>query len=49
MGDVTELASIAEALKKRSESCLPISNQIVKLAEDFDFDGILQLAGDLDS
>lgn len=48
MGDVTELISIAEALKKRSESYEPISNRIIQLAEDFDFDGILQLAGDLD-
>ena len=28
MGDVTELVSIAEALKKRSESCEPISIEL---------------------
>jgi hypothetical protein len=49
MGDVTTLNSIAEELKDRSDSCIPITKRIVQLAENFDFDGILKLAGDLDS
>jgi CheY-like chemotaxis protein len=49
MGDVTELTSIAEELKNRSASCQPLSKLILQLAEDFDFDGILLLAAELDS
>jgi PAS domain S-box-containing protein len=48
MGDVTELASIAEELKKSSASYLPLSKRIVQLAENFDFDGILELAAALE-
>jgi HPt (histidine-containing phosphotransfer) domain-containing protein len=49
MGDVTELTSIAEELKNRSASCQPLSKRILQLAEDFDFDGILEIAAELDS
>ncbi|UCE56401.1 MAG: Hpt domain-containing protein [Desulfobacterales bacterium] len=48
MDDVTTLNSIAEELKDRSDSCIPITKRIVQLAEDFDFDGILKLAGELE-
>jgi HPt (histidine-containing phosphotransfer) domain-containing protein len=49
MGDVSTLNDIAEDIKTHSESCLPISKRIVQMAEDFEFDGILKLADDLDS
>ncbi len=49
MGDVTALTSIAEELKNQSELCIPLSNRIVELTEDFDFDGILKLAQELES
>jgi len=49
MGDVMTLNAIAKEIKTHSDSCLPLSNSIVQLAEDFDFEGILKLADDLDS
>lgn len=44
MGDVTELKGIAEELQAQAEELAPLSERIVQLAADFDFDGILQLA-----
>jgi HPt (histidine-containing phosphotransfer) domain-containing protein len=49
MGDVSTLNAIAEEIKTQSDSCLPISKRIVQMAEDFEFDGILKLADDLDA
>ena len=49
MGDVTELLAIAAALKSQSDGFVPHSDKIARLADDFDFDGILQLADELDS
>jgi CheY-like chemotaxis protein len=49
MGNVSALMTIAEELKARSDSCAPLSNRIAQLAEDFDFDGVLKLADDLDA
>jgi CheY-like chemotaxis protein len=48
MGDVMTLNAIAKEIKTRSESCGPLSKQIVQLAEDFDLDGIQKLADKLD-
>ena len=48
MGDVMTLTTIAEELKANSDTCKPISDRIVQLAEDFDFDEILKLADKLD-
>jgi signal transduction histidine kinase/DNA-binding response OmpR family regulator len=48
MGDVTTLNAIAEEIKTHSDSCVPLSKQIVQMAEDFDLDGIQKLADDLD-
>jgi hypothetical protein len=48
MGNITGLNVIAEELKTRSDSCMPLSKLIVQLAEDFDFDGILKLAEELE-
>jgi HPt (histidine-containing phosphotransfer) domain-containing protein len=49
MGDVMTLNAIAEEIKNQSDSCLPLSKQIVQMAEDFDFEGILKLADALDA
>ncbi len=48
MGDVTTLNAIAEEIRVRSDSCIPLSKQIIQLAEDFDLDGIQKLAEALD-
>jgi CheY-like chemotaxis protein len=49
MGDVMTLNAIAEDIKTHSDSCIPLSKQIVQMAEDFDLDGIQKLADDLDA
>jgi CheY-like chemotaxis protein len=48
MGDVMTLTAIAEELRANSDTCEPLSKRIVQLAEDFEFDGILKLADELD-
>ncbi len=48
MGDVFQIKSIAESLASESESFSPVSSKLIQLAEDFDFDGILNLARDLE-
>jgi len=49
MGDVTTLNAIAAEIKTHSDSCIPLSNQIAQLAENFEFDGILKIADALDA
>jgi len=49
MGDVTALNAIAEGIKIHSDSCIPLSKQISKMADDFDLEGIQKLANDLDA
>ncbi len=49
MGDVMTLNTIAAEIKDQSDSCIPLSKQIVQMAEDFDFDGIQKLAEALDA
>jgi HPt (histidine-containing phosphotransfer) domain-containing protein len=49
MGDVTTLNAIAEEIKTHSDSCVPLSKQIVQMAEDFDLDGIQKLADTLNA
>jgi polar amino acid transport system substrate-binding protein len=48
MGDVTQILSIAEEIKSKSDEVAPFCNCLTKLADDFDFDGILQLLNGLD-
>jgi hypothetical protein len=48
MGDVTQIKSIAEELKSKSEAFAPISDKFIHLAEDFDFEGISKLVGELE-
>jgi len=49
VGDVTTLNAIAEEIEIHSDSCAPLSKQIVQLTEDFDLDGIQKLADALDA
>ena len=49
MGDVTQIKAIAEELKSQSDVFAPISDKFILLAEDFDFDGILKLAVQLNN
>jgi two-component system sensor histidine kinase/response regulator len=49
MGDVMKIKSIAEELKSESDAMAPFCNELVHLAEDFDFDGIQKLMLELDS
>ena len=49
MGDVTTINAIAEEIRAQSDSCVPLSKQIVQMAEDFDLDGIQKLADALDA
>ena len=49
MGDVMTLNAIAEEIKNQSDSCMLVSKQIVKMAEDFDLDGIQDLADELET
>jgi len=48
LGDVTALIDISEELTSRSGAFSPYQSKIAQLADDFDFDGILELVDDLD-
>jgi hypothetical protein len=45
MGDVMTRNAIAEEIKMHSDSCVPLSKQILQMAENFDFDGIQKISG----
>ncbi len=49
MGDVMTLNAVAEDIKTHSDACVPLSKRILQLAEDFDLDGVQQLADALDA
>jgi HPt (histidine-containing phosphotransfer) domain-containing protein len=49
LGDVMKIKSIAEELKYESDGVAPFCDGLVRLAEDFDFDGIQKLVLELDS
>ena len=49
MGDVETLNAIAEEIKDQSEFCMPLSKQIIQMADEFDLDGIQELADDLET
>jgi two-component system sensor histidine kinase/response regulator len=49
MGDVLRIRTIAEELKSESEAVAPFCDELVRLAEDFDFDGIQKFVLDLGS
>jgi two-component system sensor histidine kinase/response regulator len=48
LGDVMKIKSIAEELKSESDAMAPFCNELVQLAEDFDFDGIQKFLFELD-
>jgi hypothetical protein len=48
MGDVAQIKSISEKLLAESDVAAPFCDELVKLADDFDFDGIQKLILDLD-
>ena len=48
MGDVTQLKVIAEELKSKYDAFTFIGDKFIRLAEDFDFEGISVLAGELE-
>jgi HPt (histidine-containing phosphotransfer) domain-containing protein len=49
LGDINDLKSVAEELKLKSESYTVFSDKITRLAENFDFDGIIKFADELES
>jgi CheY-like chemotaxis protein len=49
MGDIMTLNAIAEEIIPNSDSCIPLSKQIIQMAEDFDLDSIQKLAAALDA
>jgi len=48
LGDVMKIKSIAEELKSESDALAPFCDELVNLAEDFDFDGIQKFRLELD-
>jgi hypothetical protein len=40
MGDVMKIKSIADELKSESDAVAPFCDELIRLADDFDFDGI---------
>ncbi|MDX2502123.1 MAG: response regulator [Deltaproteobacteria bacterium] len=49
MGDVTQIKAMAEELKSESDAMAPFSDELIRLVDDFDFDGILKMVRALDS
>ena len=49
MGDVSRIKSIAEELSSESDATVSFCDELVQLAEDFNFDGIQKLMLELDS
>jgi len=49
MGDVAQIKSIAEELKSESDALSPFCDKLVRLADDFDFDGIQKIVLESDS
>ncbi len=46
--DQKAIDALTEEIKDKSDSCLPLSKQIIQMAEDFDLEGIQKLADALD-
>jgi CheY-like chemotaxis protein len=47
IGDVTQLSTIADDLISQSDTYAPYSEKIIRMADDFDFDGLIDLADGL--
>ena len=48
MGDMNQLKTIADKLKSQSDSLLPFYDKIIQMAEDFDFDGIIDMVSEIE-
>jgi PAS domain S-box-containing protein len=48
IGDLSGLATIGEEMAARSDAFAPYQSKIAQLADDFDFDGIIELAAGLE-
>ena len=48
LGDITQIKSIAEELKSKSNDFAPFSDRFIQLADDFDFEGILKLVNEVE-
>jgi len=48
IGDVIRIKTIAEEFRSKSGAFAPIADRIIQKAADFDFDGVLRIADDLD-
>ena len=48
LGDVMKIKSIAEELKSESDAVAPLCDELIRLADDFDFDGIQKIVLQLD-
>jgi hypothetical protein len=44
-----KIKSIAEELKSESDAVAPFCDELIRLADDFDFDGIQKIVLQLDS
>ena len=49
MGDVMKIKSIAEELKSESDTVAPFCDELIRLTDDFDFDGIQKIVLELDN
>jgi HPt (histidine-containing phosphotransfer) domain-containing protein len=49
MGDVIQIKSIAEELKSESDAMAPFCDELIRLADDFDFDGLQKIVLELES
>ena len=49
MGDVAQIKSIAEVLKSESDPVAPFCDELIRMADDFDLDGIQKMMIELDS
>jgi hypothetical protein len=43
MGDVIQIKSIAEEVKTESDAVAPFCDELIRIADDFDLDGIQTL------
>jgi CheY-like chemotaxis protein len=49
MGDVTRIKTIIENFQSRSEAFVSIADRCIQMAEDFEFEGILKIADELEA
>ena len=49
MGDVTRIKAVVEDCLSRSEAFGSIADRCIQMAEDFEFEGILKIADELEA